>query len=119
LAGGYAGLKRCQSLTDREVLALKFTLTVAQEIVAVEAGYQSWAELKAATVGAPKTPRASSGQQFLQSVAARTSASASSRTGFSEVRPHLTQNHSRSSEFHLILCFICPQGMPVTEDDNG
>ncbi|HXR16796.1 MAG TPA: glyoxalase superfamily protein [Terriglobales bacterium] len=61
-------LERYQSLTDREVLALKFTLTVAQEIVAMEAGYQSWAELKAATAGAPKTPRASSGPLILKKV---------------------------------------------------
>ena len=60
--------ERYQSLTDREVLALKFTLTVAQEIVAVEAGYQSWAELKAATAEAPKTPRTSSGPPFLKDV---------------------------------------------------
>jgi uncharacterized glyoxalase superfamily protein PhnB len=61
-------LKRYQSLTDREVLALKFTLGLAQEIVAVEAGYQSWTELKTATAGAPKTPRASPGQPFLKDV---------------------------------------------------
>src|SRR5712692_8698575 len=69
IGGKVRRLERYQSLTDREVLALKFTLTVAQEIVAVEAGYQSWEELKATTAGAPKTPRASSGQQFLKSVA--------------------------------------------------
>src|SRR5260370_30064415 len=68
IGGRVRRLERYQSLTDREVLALKFTLTVAQEIVAVEAGYQSWAELKAATAGAPKTPRASSGRQFLKNV---------------------------------------------------
>jgi uncharacterized glyoxalase superfamily protein PhnB len=61
-------LERYQSLTDREVLALKFTLTTAQEIVAVEAGHQSWADMKAASAGAPKTPRASSGQPFLKRV---------------------------------------------------
>jgi uncharacterized glyoxalase superfamily protein PhnB len=61
-------LERYQSLTDREVLALKFPLTVAQEIIAVEAGYRSWAELKAATAGAPKTPRVSQGRQFLKNV---------------------------------------------------
>jgi uncharacterized glyoxalase superfamily protein PhnB len=55
-------------LTDREVLALKFTLTLAQEIVAVEAGYRNWAELKGAAAGAPKTPRASSGPPFLKDV---------------------------------------------------
>jgi len=68
IGGKVRRLERYQSLTDREVLALKFTLTVAQEIVAVEAGYQSWAELKAATAGARKTPRASSGQPFLKNV---------------------------------------------------
>jgi uncharacterized glyoxalase superfamily protein PhnB len=61
-------LERYQSLTDREVLALKFTLALAQEIIAVEAGYQSWAQLKAATTGAPKTPRSSSDQVFLKNV---------------------------------------------------
>jgi uncharacterized glyoxalase superfamily protein PhnB len=68
IGGRIRRLERYQSLTDREVLALKFTLTVAQEIVAVEAGYQSWAELKAATAGTPKTPRASSGPPFLKDV---------------------------------------------------
>ncbi len=61
-------LERFQSLTDREVLALKFTLALAQEIVAVEAGYHSWAELKAATAGASKTPRTPPGQLFLKHV---------------------------------------------------
>ena len=68
IGGKVRRLERYQSLTDREVLALKFTLAVAQEIVAIEAGYQSWAELKAATARAPKTPRASPGQQFLKNV---------------------------------------------------
>jgi len=68
IGGRVRRLERYHSLTDREVLALKFTLTVAQEVVAVEAGYQSWAELKAASVGAPKTPRASSGPPFLKNV---------------------------------------------------
>jgi uncharacterized glyoxalase superfamily protein PhnB len=69
IGGRVRKLERYQSLTDCEVLALKFTLTVAQEIVAVEAGHQSWAELKAAAAGAPKTPRASSGEPFLKDVA--------------------------------------------------
>ena len=68
IGGKVRKLERYQSLTDREVLAIKFPLTMAQEIVAVEAGYKSWAELKAATAGAPKTPRASSGQPFLKDV---------------------------------------------------
>jgi uncharacterized glyoxalase superfamily protein PhnB len=68
IGGKVRKLARYQSLTDREVLALKFTLTMAQEIVAVEAGYQGWAELKAATAEAPKTPRTSSGPPFLKDV---------------------------------------------------
>jgi len=61
-------LERYQSLTDPEVLALKFTLALAQEIVAVEAGYKKWADLKAASAGATRTPRASSSQLFLKKV---------------------------------------------------
>ena len=68
IGGRVRKLERYQFLTDREVLALKFTLTLAQEIVAVEAGYQSWAELKVATAGAPKTPRTSFGRLFLKNV---------------------------------------------------
>jgi uncharacterized glyoxalase superfamily protein PhnB len=68
LGGRVRRLERFQSLTDHEVLALKFTLALAQEIVAVEAGYQRWAELKTATAGAPKTPRASPGKPLLKNV---------------------------------------------------
>lgn len=50
-------LERYQSLTDREALALNFTLTLAQEIIAIEAGHQTWAKLKSATAGSTKTPR--------------------------------------------------------------
>jgi len=68
LGGRVRQLERHRSLTDREVLALKFTLTLAQEIVAVEAGYRSWAELKAAAAGAPKTPRVSPAPPRLKNV---------------------------------------------------
>lgn len=61
-------LERYRALTDRQALALKFTLTLAQEIVAVEAGHRSWAELKAAAAGAPKTPRVSPGPPSLKNV---------------------------------------------------
>ncbi|MBB5317540.1 glyoxalase superfamily protein [Tunturibacter empetritectus] len=61
-------LERYRSLTDQQVLALKFPLALAQEIVAVEAGYQRWADLKAATAGATRTPRAPSSQPFLKRV---------------------------------------------------
>src|SRR5579871_796313 len=46
VGGRVRQLERYRSLTDREVLALKFTLTLAQGIIATEAGHQSWAELK-------------------------------------------------------------------------
>jgi catechol 2,3-dioxygenase-like lactoylglutathione lyase family enzyme len=61
-------LERYRSLTDREALALKFTLVLAQEIIAVEAGHRNWAELKAATAGAPKVPRPPSGPPVLKAV---------------------------------------------------
>ena len=54
IGGRVRHLERYRSLADREVLALKFTLTLAQEIVAVEAGHQSWAELKDAAAEAQK-----------------------------------------------------------------
>ena len=60
-------INRYRSLTDIEVLSLKFTLALAQEIVAVEAGHQSWAELKAAAAGVPKKPRIRAGAPALKS----------------------------------------------------
>lgn len=50
-------LERFCALTDRAVLAMKFTLAVAQEIVAVEAGYRNWSELKAGAADEHKAPR--------------------------------------------------------------
>lgn len=61
-------LERYGALTDREVLALKFTLTMAQEIVAAEAGCRSWAELKAVAEGAEKIPRVTRGPLMLKYV---------------------------------------------------
>jgi uncharacterized glyoxalase superfamily protein PhnB len=61
-------LERYRALTDREVLALKFTLTLAQEIIAVEAGHRSWAELKAAARRASKTPHVLPGPPYLKKV---------------------------------------------------
>ncbi len=61
-------LERYRSLTDSEVLELKFTLALAQEIVAVEAGHRSWAELKAAAAKNPKTPRNTAGPPRLKDV---------------------------------------------------
>jgi catechol 2,3-dioxygenase-like lactoylglutathione lyase family enzyme len=68
VGGRVRQLERFHALTDREVLALKFTLTLAQEIVAVEAGRRNWAELKAAAAGAAKTHRVSPGPPCLRDV---------------------------------------------------
>jgi uncharacterized glyoxalase superfamily protein PhnB len=68
VGGRVRQLERYRALTDRQVLALKFTLTLAQEIVAIEAGYRNWTELKAAAAGAPKTQRISPGPPSLKDV---------------------------------------------------
>jgi len=66
IGGKVRQLARFSALTDREALALKFTLALAQEIVAVEAGCESWAALKAATADVPKTPRPPAGPPALK-----------------------------------------------------
>jgi len=48
-------LARYRNLTDAETLGLKFPLSEAQEIIALEAGYSSWAALKAGLSAAPKS----------------------------------------------------------------
>jgi uncharacterized glyoxalase superfamily protein PhnB len=68
VGGRVRQLERYRSLTDCEILALKFSLALAQEIVAVEAGHRTWAELKAATTEARKTPRKVSGPPHLKKV---------------------------------------------------
>ncbi|RZT13214.1 putative glyoxalase superfamily protein PhnB [Kribbella sp. VKM Ac-2569] len=55
IGGRIRQLERYRTLSDREALALKFPLTEAQEIIALEAGFASWAELKASTEEAPPT----------------------------------------------------------------
>ena len=42
-------LDRCRHLTDAEVLEMTMPLTLAQEIVAVEAGFRDWSALKEGT----------------------------------------------------------------------
>jgi len=53
IGGRIRGLARYQTLTDREALALEFPLHEAQEIIALEAGYASWAALKVAVANGP------------------------------------------------------------------
>ena len=62
------GLERYRFVPDVEVLAMKFPLNLAQEIIAVEAGYQNWAELKTATAGVAKKARISPGPPALKNV---------------------------------------------------
>ena len=61
-------IDRCRHLTDRQVLDMALPLGLAQEIVAVEAGFSGWAELKAATADAEKSPRAPGGAPVLKTV---------------------------------------------------
>ena len=68
IGGRVRQLERYRSLTDSGVLALKFTLALAQEVVAVEAGHQSWAELKASAADARKTSRRTPGPPLLSDV---------------------------------------------------
>jgi len=54
IGGRIRSLPRYRHLTDVEVLALKFPLNEAQEIIALDAGFASWAELKTGLAFAPK-----------------------------------------------------------------
>ena len=51
-------LERFRHLTDAQILASPLPLTLAQEIVAVDAGFPDWAALRSAAVSAPpaRTP---------------------------------------------------------------
>src|SRR5687767_8146018 len=57
IGGRIRGLARYQDLTDAEALKLKFPLSEAQEIVAREAGFESWAALKKEIASKPSAPR--------------------------------------------------------------
>jgi catechol 2,3-dioxygenase-like lactoylglutathione lyase family enzyme len=60
IAGRIRGLPRYRDLTDVQALKLKFPLSEAQEIIALEAGFESWAALKAAVADESPKPRTSS-----------------------------------------------------------
>lgn len=53
VGGRIRGLARYKTLTDRQALALEFPLREAQEIIALESGYSSWAALKVALAEEP------------------------------------------------------------------
>jgi catechol 2,3-dioxygenase-like lactoylglutathione lyase family enzyme len=57
VGGRIRALPRYQHLTDLQALALEFPLHEAQEIIAREAGFASWAELKLAMEDEPSTPK--------------------------------------------------------------
>ena len=58
VGGRIRRLPRYRELTDVQFLSLKFPLGEAQEIIALEAGYASWAELKTGLDTAPKSAKA-------------------------------------------------------------
>src|SRR3977135_4160297 len=55
VSGRIRQLSRYEDLTDTEALALSFPLNEAQEIIALEQGYNNWAELSQSLKKAPKT----------------------------------------------------------------
>lgn len=57
VGGRIRNLPRYGNLTDVEALALKFPLGEAQEIIALEAGYENWAALKSGLSTMPKQPQ--------------------------------------------------------------
>ena len=57
VGGRIRQLSRYKELTDSEALALPFPLHEAQEVIALEQGYPSWAELKGGLKKAPRCPR--------------------------------------------------------------
>jgi catechol 2,3-dioxygenase-like lactoylglutathione lyase family enzyme len=57
IGGRIRGLPRYRDLTDAETLKLTFPLGEAQEIIAREAGFDSWAALKAAVEREPAARR--------------------------------------------------------------
>ena len=57
VGGRIRNLPRYRNLTDVEALALKFPLSEAQEIIALEAGYENWSALKSGFSTMPKQAR--------------------------------------------------------------
>jgi catechol 2,3-dioxygenase-like lactoylglutathione lyase family enzyme len=57
VGGRIRRLPRYRELTDPEALALPFPLNEAQEVIALEQGYPSWAELKERLQETPTSPR--------------------------------------------------------------
>ena len=56
VGGKVRQIERYRELKDAEVLAMPLPLALAQEVVAVEAGFAGWAALKASLDGVPAEP---------------------------------------------------------------
>jgi catechol 2,3-dioxygenase-like lactoylglutathione lyase family enzyme len=63
VGGRIRQLSRYQNLTDVEALALAFPLNEAQEVIALEQGYASWAELKDGLKKSPTAARTAPPQE--------------------------------------------------------
>ena len=57
-----SGLPKCSALSDRQILERPFPLAEAQELLAREAGYETWAELIAGAATEPSPPVPGVGQ---------------------------------------------------------
>ena len=57
VGGKVRQIARYRDLKDADVLAMPLPLALAQEVVAVEAGFADWAALKASLDGVPAEPR--------------------------------------------------------------
>jgi len=68
VGGKLRQLERFRDRTDREILDNPLPLTLAQEVVAVEAGFANWAALKAGTADAVGVSRPDPGAPVLKTV---------------------------------------------------
>jgi len=68
VGGKLRQLERYRDRTDREILDNPLPLTLAQEVIAVEAGFADWATLKAETAGTVGVPRPDAGAPVMKRV---------------------------------------------------
>ena len=68
VGGKLRQLERFRDLKDAEALARPMPLALAQEVVAVEAGFADWAELKASLDGVAAEPLADAGPARLEHI---------------------------------------------------
>ena len=68
VGGKVRRIERFRELKDAEVLAMPMPLALAQEVVAIEAGFADWAALKASLDGVPAEPAVEPGPVRLDHV---------------------------------------------------